>query len=981
MPSGPAVNQLQKKIDELGDQYRFAQKTATIKRRLTVLCDDHWDVNMLIIIYRDLSCLGASLKTEGQAELAARIHELRSYLQQFSEHAATPGQSQLVRIRKLLDQIAAGDGHDGQSRDAINELLERSVRVKSGQMEDPEIEINGLPGVSNIPTMLVPANGFLPFESESTGSDQPQFESRRSNTPFIDPDLARMTESATELSIGNLAEQIVTGEDQYDIEVNTGQFTSVTDLEAEESIAVDEGDADEAAADMSDDDIEQLSAAALAGSDTAGGPEKATVSDTAGQEATPRQPNPVNKSSAINQPIVYILHQPATHLDHIVSVLEADHEIHCFNDPAEFREVLGALAPDGIIVEASQGENLDQISPLIGKLREKQSSPVPLITICDYSDLSQRLHLMRAGADAVMKTSVTPDELRLKLDELLQMNAEDPYRILIVEDDRSQGMFAETILRKSGMMTRLEPDAMNVLTSLNEFMPDLILMDLHMPDVNGLELTTIIRENPDFVDTPIVFLSGENDTDTQFDALRAGGDDFLSKPIRPRHLMQAVTNRAQRARSRSLQRNIPRIPALPELEEAAPITVTDRTGLVECINNIISGIDDPTHSGGLLARLALNLKVTSAQAEQDALNKMILKGLKSMARDGECVIEDNAGKFLVLTDSDSFDSGQQRIREFKQGVINELEKDSLITEAASIFIGMCEITRQLDNGDQAIEKAQQAFDQALKSKSTDQIGIIRSKPKVHTPDTAFEHQVVNAIKERRLKLLFQPMVGLKSESEECYHGLIRLEDENEQVIPARDFLPVAEKLGVHKKLDQWVFFKSLAMIANRKRLGQPVNLVINQSPWVFTHSKWVEWVEEQITKREVDPSNVIVEFKLPAVIKHMNDAVKTYERLLDIGVQLSLGHFTATPRAFELIEQLPVHYAKLPNSVDIAEQPDMAVDEIVGRLHEHGQKVIIPGIEDAATAAQMWTTGADYLQGNFIQEPDFRLDFEFSQRR
>jgi EAL domain-containing protein (putative c-di-GMP-specific phosphodiesterase class I) len=355
--------------------------------------------------------------------------------------------------------------------------------------------------------------------------------------------------------------------------------------------------------------------------------------------------------------------------------------------------------------------------------------------------------------------------------------------------------------------------------------------------------------------------------------------------------------------------------------------------------------------------------------------------LGSQLKTGELSDEDETGRFLLLIPGEDFNQILGRVESIKQALMTAFEADSLITEATSICLGVCELSGRLDDSAQAIEKADQAWQQSLISKSTQQIGIIRSKQKAQNPDSEFEHQVVNAIKERRLKLLFQPMVGLKTDIGECYHGLVRLENEDGEVIPAGQFLPIAEKLGVHKKLDQWVFFKSLAMIANRKRLGQPVNLMINQSPWVFGHSKWVEWVQEQILKREVDPQNVIVEFKLPSVMRQRSAAIDTFDRLMDIGVQLSLGQFTATDSAFELIDDLPVHYIKLHSAASLLEMTDEPVSAIVARLHERGQKVIIPGIEDAATAAIMWTSGADYLEGNFIQEPDFRLDFEFSQHR
>ena len=76
-----------------------------------------------------------------------------------------------------------------------------------------------------------------------------------------------------------------------------------------------------------------------------------------------------------------------------------------------------------------------------------------------------------------------------------------------------------------------------------------------MPGMSGTELTALIRGHEDFAHTPIVFLTGDPDPERQFEALESGADDFLSKPIRPRHLIAAVHSRIKRARSLAGQRN------------------------------------------------------------------------------------------------------------------------------------------------------------------------------------------------------------------------------------------------------------------------------------------------------------------------------------------------------------------------------------------------------------------------------------------
>ncbi|HEY5971277.1 MAG TPA: response regulator, partial [Pseudoxanthomonas sp.] len=129
-------------------------------------------------------------------------------------------------------------------------------------------------------------------------------------------------------------------------------------------------------------------------------------------------------------------------------------------------------------------------------------------------------------------------------------NGETPYRILIVEDDRGQALFAQSVLHGAGMQAEVEMQAAGVLEAIDRYQPDLVLMDLHMPGQDGMSLTLQIRQRPGLLHLPIVFLTGDPDPERQFEVLESGADDFLTKPIRPRHLIAAVSNRIRRARQR-----------------------------------------------------------------------------------------------------------------------------------------------------------------------------------------------------------------------------------------------------------------------------------------------------------------------------------------------------------------------------------------------------------------------------------------------
>ena len=121
--------------------------------------------------------------------------------------------------------------------------------------------------------------------------------------------------------------------------------------------------------------------------------------------------------------------------------------------------------------------------------------------------------------------------------------------ILIIEDDETLASFYAGVLQSAGMQTCVVTEPRQVMAPLADFQPDLITCDIHMPQCNGIELATLIRQQPEFVRVPIIFLSAETSLDQQAQALRQGGDDFITKPVSPETLVSAAQSRARRHRS------------------------------------------------------------------------------------------------------------------------------------------------------------------------------------------------------------------------------------------------------------------------------------------------------------------------------------------------------------------------------------------------------------------------------------------------
>ncbi|HJW32694.1 MAG TPA: diguanylate cyclase [Holophagaceae bacterium] len=213
----------------------------------------------------------------------------------------------------------------------------------------------------------------------------------------------------------------------------------------------------------------------------------------------------------------------------------------------EFLKMQVDLHPQVLLVELERGEVGPSAQDLTALLQTRDEG-TPLVLISARNDLSARLQSVRTGCDIYLPYPVNLEVLANRLDAFLDPPPREPERVLVVEDSPVQANYLGGILREAGMEASLLTDPEQALNRLGEFKPDLILMDLYMPQCTGIELAAAIRMDPTYMGIPIVFLSSELERSTQLEALGRGADDFLTKPIRPQHLVSSIRIRAERTR-------------------------------------------------------------------------------------------------------------------------------------------------------------------------------------------------------------------------------------------------------------------------------------------------------------------------------------------------------------------------------------------------------------------------------------------------
>lgn len=170
-----------------------------------------------------------------------------------------------------------------------------------------------------------------------------------------------------------------------------------------------------------------------------------------------------------------------------------------------------------------------------------------LILVIPRDGFEERLGAVRRGAKALLTTPIDLPSLERELQALTLAQEQRPHRVLLVDDDALLLEGYRLALTAAGLDARGLSSPEALFEVLDEFRPDVLVLDLNLPGCSGLELAQAVRYSDAWLQMPILFLSAQRSR--QLEALTAAGEEFLSKPIAPELLVAQVVSRARRARA------------------------------------------------------------------------------------------------------------------------------------------------------------------------------------------------------------------------------------------------------------------------------------------------------------------------------------------------------------------------------------------------------------------------------------------------
>jgi diguanylate cyclase (GGDEF)-like protein len=252
------------------------------------------------------------------------------------------------------------------------------------------------------------------------------------------------------------------------------------------------------------------------------------------------------RSNSHNLPVVVMLVRQAEAWEELIQQMEQyGYTLKVFsNYRAGMQKAITARAI-AVIVELGTDED----ASVMGLIDELNRYGPKWFALASEATFAMRLEAVRHASQGFFLTPLSAPVLADAIDPLTFKTKEEPYRVLILDDSATVlASIRKTLDRFPSIHTQTLRQPEQVLDVMSEFSPDVLLLDFHMNGCNGLEVAKIIRQNKTFESVPIVYLTAETSEHVQLEAMRNGGDDFLTKPISQAQLVNTVISKAERYR-------------------------------------------------------------------------------------------------------------------------------------------------------------------------------------------------------------------------------------------------------------------------------------------------------------------------------------------------------------------------------------------------------------------------------------------------
>ena len=658
---------------------------------------------------------------------------------------------------------------------------------------------------------------------------------------------------------------------------------------------------------------------------------------------------------------------------------ERGYQVHEFEDVEGLLDYLRVARPGALLLDARALSHLGRIRARLDEGHEAELHAQPtLLVFSPKGDLGDRLLAMRAGAAGLF--SLPFDSLRVLacLDGLLVHATQTPWRVLLAEVDPVAASERARWLAERGMTVRLASNGQAALAALPDFRPDVLVVDQELSDVHGLELIQLVRDQPDQAALPIILMSSNGDIGQRFDAIAAGSDEVLLKPVKARHLAHALLSRLNRARRvreliGSAGGRDPRTSLYSRtvLIEKLSAAIGDRSAALMCIAidrsqalregigiSGLAGLD--AHMGQLLRG---QLDVTDVAAHYQDFHYFVLVHRRSR-NEVTMVAEDIRSQ---LAEQPWMFNGKDYPLTASIGMAllggEQATVDAIVTNAEAAQIAAAHMGGNRVLWYEAREAALLPSDPLLA------VRAVMGRP-LKAEQATYDY------------LPIVPLTGKLSGQFDLRFRVLSTQNPGSS-ISYEDLVPAASETNQLAEIDRMLLKHTLEMRGQQLKKGRQLRVFVPQSVDSLLTADLCWWLDRELKTHHLSGTGLTLGLPCSPLIDAGERARERLAELRKLGIRICLSDFGRDWAAVHALKHLQADFVRLDPTLvhELGSARSIAdtVLALVRKAHAAGAAVIAPETDNINRAHLLLRLGVDYAVGPAFSQPLPQPDFDFSR--